>query len=126
MIKPARFFSSLAICAGLFLGLGCKREPEARVDASQPLEQSFQAAEPESKQAIAAVSASLQSGDFAEAARAVQPVLTGRNLTAPQRQAVGLMFQQISQAVAANPSLDSKELYDLRVKLAKAARGDRF
>ena len=126
MIKLPKLFFSLAISACVLGGMGCKKPPEASVDASRPLEQSFQAAEPEAKQAIAAVNASLQSGNYAEAARAVQPVLTGRNLTARQRQAVGLMFQQISRAVAANPSLDSKELYELRVRLAKAARGDRF
>ena len=36
------------------------------------------------------------------------------------------MFQQINQAIAANPSLDSKELYELRVRLARAARGDQL
>jgi hypothetical protein len=36
------------------------------------------------------------------------------------------MFQQVNQAIAANPNLDSKELYELRVRLAHAARGDRF
>jgi len=124
-MKLTRILTCLALC-GCALGLlGCKKKPETRVDASQPLEQSFQA-EPETKPAIATVKASLQNGNYAEAARAIEPVLAGRKLTAPQREAVGLMFQQISQAVAANPSLDSKELYELRVKLAHAARGERF
>jgi hypothetical protein len=126
MIKFFKILLGLAICGCALCLLGCKKEPEANVDASRPLEQSFQTAEPEAKQAIAAVKASLQSGNYAEAARAVQPVLTGRKLTTQQREAVGLMFQQISRAVAANPALDSKELYELRVKLAHAARGERF
>lgn len=119
-------FLALALCAWFLATQGCKPKQESRMDASKPLEQSFQAAEPEAKQAIAAASASLQAGNYVEAVRAMQPALTGRNLTPPQRQAVGLMFQQISQAVAANPSLDSKELYELRVKLAHSARGERF
>jgi hypothetical protein len=53
-------------------------------------------------------------------------LVSGRELTPEQRQACGLMFQQINQAIAANPSLESKELYELRVRLAQAARGNRF
>ena len=119
-------FRGMALCACVVGLLGCNKATDPRVDASRPLEQSFQSAEPATQQALAAVKAGLQNGNYVEAARAVQPVLTGRNLTPQQRQAVGLMFQQISQAVAANPSLDSPELYELRVKLAKAARGERF
>ena len=126
LTKLTQLCISLALCAGGLGMLGCKKEQASRVDASRPLEQSFQAAEPAAQQAIASASASLKTGNYAEAARAVQPVLTGRTLTPAQRQAVGLMFQQISQAVAANPALDSQELYALRVRLAHAARGERF
>ena len=125
MTGPIKWCVLFALCVCALGLLGCHKEQETRVDASQPLERSFQA-EPETKQAIAAVKGNLQSGNYAEAARAIEPVLTGRKLTAPQGEAVGLMFQQISQAVAANPALDSKELYELRVKLAHAARGERF
>jgi hypothetical protein len=125
MTKLAMTLVCLAAGGCTFCLLGCKQEKETRVDASQPLEQSFQA-EPEVKQAVANVKASLQAGNYAEAGRAMAPVLAGRKLTPAQREAVGLLFQQISQAVAANPSLDSKELYELRVKLAQAARGNRF
>ena len=125
MMRFIKILSRLALCSCALCLPGCKKAQATRVDASQPLEQSFQV-EPETKQAIATVKASLQGGKYAEAARAMEPVLAGRKLTAPQRVAVGLLFQQISQAVAANPSLDSQELYDLRVKLAHAARGERF
>ncbi len=124
-MKWVNVLSCLALCGCALSPLGCTKGKNPPVDASRPLEQSFQA-EPATKQAIETVKASLQGGHYAEAGRAIEPVLVGRKLTAPQREAVGLMFQQISQAVAANPSLDSKELYELRVKLARAARGDRF
>jgi hypothetical protein len=124
MMKPVQVFSGLAVCGcGLCL-LGCRKETP--VDASRPLVQSFQASAPEVTQAIATVTTSLKAGNYLDAARALEPALAGRTLTPPQREAIGLAFQQISQAVAANPSLDSKELYELRVRMARAARGDRF
>ena len=96
------------------------------MDASRPLEQSFQATEPEVRQAVGTVTTSLKAGHYTEAARALEPVLAGRKLTPQQKEAIGLLFQQISQAVAANPALDSKELYELRCKMFRAARGDSF
>jgi hypothetical protein len=124
MMKPPGILSGLVVGAFALCLLSCKKE--THVDASRPLEQSFLTSEPEAKQALAKVQASLKAGSYAEACRAIEPVLVGRNLTPEQRQAVGLMFQQVNQAIAANPNLDSKELYELRVRLAHAARGDRF
>ena len=126
MINLAKFLLCLTVWGCALCLLGCKQDKETRVDASQPLEQSFREAEPEAKQAIATVKASLKAGDYAQAGRALEPVLAGRKLTPQQREAVGLVFKQINQAIAANPSLDSKELYELRVRLARAARGDAF
>ena len=114
----------LAIAAFAPCLLSCKKE--THVDASKPLEQSFQTSEPEAKQALATATTSLKAGNYIEAGRALDPLLAGHKLTPQQRQAVGLMFQQINQAIAANPNLESKELYDLRVRLAHAARGDQF
>lgn len=120
-MKLANVFFCLGI-AGCALGLlACQKE--ARVDASRSLEQSFQSSEPEVKEAIAAATASLKAGDYTDMARALNPVLTGRELTPPQREAAGQLFQQINQVLAANPKLDSKELYELRVKLRQAATG---
>ncbi len=96
------------------------------MDASRALEQSFQASGPEAKQALETATASLKAGNYVEAGRALEPLLAGRELTPQQRQACGLAFQQINQAVAANPAIESKQLYELRVRLAQAARGGRF
>ena len=93
------------------------------MDATQPLADSFQAAEPEVKQTIQTVNTSLKSGDYLAAARAMEPVLTRRDLTEPQKQAIGLALSQMNQAIAANPSLDSKELYELRARMFQAMRG---
>ncbi len=126
MLNPARLVYCFVICGCALCLLSCRQQKEARADASRPLVQSFQKSEPEVRQAIGAVTNSLKTGNYAAAGRALQPVLDRRKLTPQQKEAVGLLFRQISQAVAANPSLDSKELYELRVRLAKAARGDRF
>jgi len=126
MMNLAKILLRLAVCGCALCLLSCTKEKEARVDASRPLQQSFQASEPEVRQAVTTVTASLKAGNYREAGRALEPVLAGRKLTPPQRVAIGLLFQQISQAVADNPSLDSKELYELRRKMFQAAHGDRF
>lgn len=108
-----------AVASGL---AGCQKK-EPQTDASQPLQESFQTAEPEARQAIDVVSTSLQAGNYAEATRALAPVISRRNLTAPQKQAVGVALRQINQAVAANPALDTREMYELRAKMFQAMQG---
>lgn len=99
---------------------GCKKSVET--DASRPLQQSFQSAEPEVKQAIDTVNNNLKSGNYAEATKALAPVVS-RPLTEPQKQAVGLALQQINQAITLNPNLDTKEMYEMRAKLYRAVDG---
>ena len=111
---------ALAVCL-----VSCSKEPKA--DATQPLQQSFQTAEPEIKKAIETVNASLKAGNYADATKTLAPVITQRPLTDAQRQAVGLALQQINQAVSANPTLDTKEMYEMRAKMFEAVhRGPRF
>ena len=102
--------------------MGCKKK-EAQADATQPLQQSFQTAEPETKQVIQTVNTSLKAGNYTEATRALAPVVSRRNLTEPQKQAIGVALQQINQAIAANPALDTKEMYELRQKMFRAVDG---
>ena len=123
-MAPLKTLCYCTMCACIFLFLGCKKE--SHPDAGQRLEQSFQRAEPEVKKTIAAVSSDLHNGKYIEAARTLEPVLAARRLTPQQKEDVGLLFQEISRAVAADPSIDSKELYEVRLKLFRAARGERF
>ncbi|MSU58388.1 MAG: hypothetical protein EXS35_09445 [Pedosphaera sp.] len=95
--------------------VGCKKEE--KVDATKPLEQSFATATPEVKQSIQAVNANLKSGNVMEAAKQLDPVLNTPNLTEQQKQAVALTLKQVNDAIAANPALDSKEMYELRKKM---------
>jgi prepilin-type N-terminal cleavage/methylation domain-containing protein len=87
----------------------------------------FAAAGPEVRQAIATVNASLKANNYAEATKALAPLVTQRALTESQRQAVGVALQQINQAVAANPALDTREMYQLREQMFRAVHsGPRF
>ena len=115
----------LIVTAALALGTWSCGQKQA--DATQPLQESFQTAEPEVKQTIAAVNTSLRGGDYAEATRALNPIVTERVLRVPQKQAVGVALQQINQAIAADPALDTKEMYEMRARMFQAVhRGPRF
>jgi hypothetical protein len=110
---------SLAVLAVMVLcAPGCRRQ--AAPDATQPLQQSFQAAEPEVQQVISKVNTQLKAGQYAEATRTLAPVVSGRPLSEPQKQAVGVALQQINKSIAANPKLDTKEMYELRAKMFRA------
>jgi hypothetical protein len=100
--------------------VGCKGE--RKVDATQPLAQSFQDVGPEVQQAIATVNHCLKANQYAEATKTLAAVVTKRALTDPQRQAVGLALQQINQAIAANPGLDTKEMYQLRDQIFRTVQ----
>ena len=116
----SRFISLLLFLTLLLFTVGCKKKG---VDATKSLQESFQSAEPEVKSSIETVNNSLRAGNYVDASRALAPVVSTRNLTEPQRQAVGVALQQIGQAIAANPALDTKEMYELRKKMYKAYDG---
>jgi hypothetical protein len=111
----------LALC-----GPGCRRQ--AATDATQPLQKSFQAAEPEVQLAVAKVSTQMKAGQYAEATRTLAPVVSGRPLSEAQKQAVGMALRQINQSIAANPTLDTKEMYEMRARMFHAVHnsGRRF
>jgi hypothetical protein len=108
-------------CALALLAGSCGKE--TKTDATKPLQQSFEQAEPDVKQNIQAVTVSLKAGNYAEAAKTLAPIVSDRKLTDPQKQAIGLALQQINQALASNPALDTKEMYELRLKMFKAVDG---
>ena len=117
--KAASYY--FAVIALVLIAASCKREQ--KTDATRPLQQSFDQAEPQVKQSIQVVTVSLKAGNYGEAARVLAPVVSGRKLTEPQKQAIGLALQQINQALAANPALDTKEMYELRLKMFQAVDG---
>ena len=115
---------SLGIWTALLLvGVGCRQE--AAPDATQPLQQSFQTAEPEVQRVISQVNTQLKAGQVAEATRTLVPVVTSQSLSEPQKQAIGVALQQINRSIAANPKLDTKEMYELRAKMFQAVHGSK-
>lgn len=125
MMKYRRLLSLLVVPLLVLPASSCKKQVQA--DATQPLQESFHAAEPEVKQAIEVATSSLKAGNYVEATKALAPVVEQRVLTDPQKQAVGIAIQQINQAIAVDPSLDTKEMYELRAKMFQATRrGSRF
>ena len=121
-MKPFIALTSIAVLALALGSMSCKKK-DAQADATRPLQQSFQTAEPETKQVIETVNTSLKAGNYTEATRALAPVVSRRNLTEPQKQAIGVALKQINQAIAANPALDTKEMYELRQKMFRAVDG---
>lgn len=124
-MKLSIFTSSIVAAAACLGFIGCGGA--AKTDATQPLQQSFETAEPEVKKSIETVATNLKSGNYAEATKSLAPLVTGRPLTDAQKQAVGLALQQVNQAIAANPTLNTEEMYELRKKMFEAVhRGPRF
>ena len=79
------------------------------------------------QQAVVQVNTHLKAGEYAEATRVLVPLVSGSPMTAEQKQAVGIALKQINQSLAANPKLDTKEMYELRSKLYQAVQsGPRF
>ena len=114
-MKLASFNAILLISCGAIALVGCKKE--AKVDATKSLEQSFATAAPEVKQSIQAVNANLKSGNVMEAVKQLDPILNTPKLTEQQLQAVAITLKQVNDAIAANPALESKEMYELRKKM---------
>ena len=117
MTKPRSLV--LTVLLAIVVGApGCGKK--AAPDATQPLQQSFQTAAPAVQQVIAQVNTQLKAGQVAEATRTLAPVVSGRPLSEAQRQAVGVALQQINKSIAANPKLDTKEMYELRARMFNA------
>jgi len=124
-VNTRRTLPLAALAAIVACAPGCGRKPAP--DATLALQESFQTAPPEVQQLVAQVNTQLKAGQVAEATRTLAPVVSGRPLTDPQRQAVGVALQQINKSIAANPKLHTKEVYELRARMFNAVHsGPRF
>jgi hypothetical protein len=79
------------------------------------------------RKAIDLVNAHLRAKEYTAAARALAPVMQ-KPLTEPEKQAVGVALERINRAVAADRSLNTKEMYELRARMFQAVHhsGSRF
>ena len=117
-------FTLLTVILACVMGISvtsCKKNEAVQVP--ELLEHSFQDSEPEVQQAMQSVAASLQAGNYTEATRTLAPMISGRPLTEAQKQAVSGALVQINQAIAADPSLDTKEMYEMRARMFHAVHG---
>src|SRR5438132_14376765 len=86
---------------------GCGKQ---KIDATVPLQQSFQKADPQVKQSIDTVNANLKSGNYEQALKTLTPVVKKGELSPEQRQAVGAALQQVTTAAADNPALNTAQM----------------
>jgi hypothetical protein len=126
-MKCSRLLSLCVSAVLTLVAVSCGRK-QAQADATQPLQQSFKTAQPEVRQAIEAVNVHLRARDYTAAARTLAPVVVRQRLTQPEARAVGVALQQLNQAIAADRSLDTKEMYELRARMWRAVHtsGSRF
>ncbi len=124
-MKSFKLLSVLVAVVASQWVMSCSKDKKA--DATKPLQQSFQGAEPEVKQAIVTVNTGLRAGNYAEVAKGLDPILARTNLTQQQKHALGVALQQLNQAVGSNPALDTKEMFELRAKMSRVlTSGPRF
>jgi hypothetical protein len=107
------------IGALLLVTVSCGRK-EQPADATRPLQDSFQVAGPETKRAIDVVNQHLRAREYTAAARALAPVASQPSLNEQEKQAVAIALKQLNQAIAADRSLDTKEMYELRARMSRA------
>jgi hypothetical protein len=100
---------------------GCGRNSTDAVTGS--MERSFKPADPQIQQAVQQVNAELRAGNYPQAARLLAPTLEKQPLTDAQKQAVTATLKQINDAIAANPSLETAEMYQLRQRMFKSVYG---
>jgi hypothetical protein len=99
--------------------LGCGKQAASESPA-ELIEQSFQQATPETKETIQTVAASLKAKEFLAAARSLATALNKDSFTPAQKHAVGAVLNQINEAIAADPKLNSQEMFTLREKIFQA------
>jgi len=112
------------MAVGLILCVSACSKKQAKVDASQALQQTFKQAEEPVQQAVSSATASLKSGNVTEAARTLSMVSTNRELTQEQRNAMGTALLQVNQAIASDPKLNTREMYLMRQRMFQAAHGN--
>jgi len=120
------FIGSVAVA--IFAGIGCGHKGPSAAETAQALEQNFKAAEPATRQAVAAATAAInaaatgdvdtQRSHYIEAVRPMANVVARGNLSREQVQAVHKVYLQAHQAAKQNPALVNKEFYEAQAALA--------
>jgi hypothetical protein len=114
-----RLRPALVLALATLLVLSCRRQDDSQNPAGM-LNESFRTGSPETQSQITAASSHLQSGDYRSAALALAPVVSQQQLTEAQRAAVSAALVQMNQAVATDPKLNTRDMYEARAKMFQA------
>jgi hypothetical protein len=118
-IAKSSFVLALALA---LLTPGCKKAEPPATDASQMLQQAFETAEPAVKESIASVVTNLKAKNYTEVAKALDQIVSKRQVTEEQKQAIMTAVLQIGEAIATDPKINTPELSALRAKIFETLR----
>ncbi len=101
---------------------GCGRKSDR--PAAEQLQQSFEKADPTTKQEISQVSSAFQAGDYTRAITVMDRVVQMQPIDAAQKQAVDALIIQTRKASQRDPKLNTPELYKATEALMLRVHGE--
>jgi hypothetical protein len=130
-VRQLAFILAAALVALSVANWGCKRKEPDAAKVAQVLDQSFKAADVETRQAVAASAAAIaaaetktevsaKSAQYIQALAPMQTLVARGNLTPQQLQAARGVFAQVNQAVQKDRRLATREMYQAQNALAQA------
>jgi hypothetical protein len=130
-MRQVGFVLAAAMVAVTVAGLGCKRKEADAAKVAQVLDQSFKAADVETKQAVAAAAAAIaaartqtevsaKSAQYIQALAPMRSLVARGNLSQEQLQAAREVFAQVNKAVQSDRRLATREMYQAQSAMAQA------
>jgi hypothetical protein len=130
-MRQLGFVLAAALVALTVASLGCKRKEAEAAKVAQVLDQSFKAADVETKQAVAASAAAIAAAEtktdvsaksalYIQALAPMRNLVARGNLTPQQLQAAREVFTQVNKAVQSDRRLATREMYQAQNAMAQA------
>jgi hypothetical protein len=130
-MRQLGFILAAALAALAVAGLGCKRKEAGAAKVAQALDHSFEAADVETKQAVAASAAAIaaaetktelsaKSAQYIQALAPMRTLVARGNLSPEQLQAAKEVFAQVNKAVQSDRRLATREMYQAQSAMAQA------
>ena len=121
-MKPSLRIAVLVLAA--LVPMGCGGSKTSSKIAAEQLQKSFEKADATSKEGAAQAASALQAGDYTQAIVAMDQVAQTAQVDAAQKEAVGTLIRQTSQAVQKDPKLNTPELYKAMSDLVTHVHGE--
>ena len=99
---------------------GCTKKENT---AGSYLQKSFAAADPAVRDIVEKASAALQRSNYTEAVVMMYQLAEGHQISATEKKAIGMVLAEINQGLAANPGLETPDLYRARAALIEKVHG---